>query len=82
MIWVSDVPHTWHIPTPQLAVAAQTVPHPPQLFGSVLRSTQVVVLPTPHILWVVGHTHALFTQLAPWPQLTPHPPQLVGSLDV
>jgi hypothetical protein len=80
MICVVDAPHAWHIPAPQLAVLAQTVPHPPQLFGSVFRSTHVVIVPAPHICWVVGHTHALFTQLAPAPHLRPHPPQLFASL--
>lgn len=82
MICVTDAPHAWHIPTPQLAVVAHTVPHPPQLFGSVFSSTHAVVVPVPHIPWVVGHTHALFTQLAPAPQCRPHPPQLAGSLVV
>jgi hypothetical protein len=79
MAWVLDVPHGWHTPARQLAVAAHCVPQAPQLLESVFSSTQTVVAPAPHIRWVVGHTHALFTQLAPPPQARPHPPQLCGS---
>jgi hypothetical protein len=61
-------------------VLAHIVPHAPQLFGSVFRATQVVVVPVPHICSVVGHTHALLTQLEPAPQRRPHPPQLFASL--
>jgi hypothetical protein len=81
MTWVSRPPaHGWQVPAVQLAVVAHTVPHPPQLFVSVFKSTQVVVAPVPHIRWLVGHTQALFTQLAPLLQAMPHPPQFIGSL--
>ncbi len=70
------------MPAPQLAVVAHRVPQEPQLFGSVFSSTQLVVVPTPHNVCVVGHAHALFTHAAPAPQWMPHPPQLSGSLVV
>jgi hypothetical protein len=58
-------------------------PHPPQLFGSLVRLTHVIVLPTMHML--VALTHVQMPPLVPgWHvtpagQTSPHPLQLFGS---
>src|SRR5436190_1285062 len=52
------------------------MPHAPQFWALVIRSTQALlqlVRPPPHV-------HALFTQVAPPPHCTPHVPQLELSV--
>jgi hypothetical protein len=55
-----------------------TVPQAPQLFGSVVTSTQV----SPHALVPAGHEHVFAAHSLPPVHFVPHPPQLAGSLVV
>jgi len=62
------LPHCWP--------AAQTLPQPPQLRGSVSTSTQA----SPHLLVSPPQAQLPFRQEAPLPQALPQLPQLVPSL--
>jgi hypothetical protein len=60
----------------QLSFFPQTLPHPPQLLSSELRSTQA----PPHSANPAGQTQRPATQLVPPVQATPQLPQLAESL--
>ena len=62
------MPHCWP--------AAQTLPQPPQLRGSVSTSTQA----SPHLLVSPPQAQLPFRQEAPLPQALPQLPQLAGSV--
>ena len=56
------------------------MPHPPQLFGSVLRFVQMVWPPEVQTVAPTGQAQAPETQMAPVVQVMPQPPQLLGSV--
>jgi hypothetical protein len=64
-----------HTPETHESPVAQTLPHPPQLNGSVdvLRQDPL------HKLWPCGHTHIPPVHIVPVGQGFPQPPQLLAS---
>ncbi len=65
-----------HTPPKQRAPDSHIVPHPPQLFGSVLVSEQI----GPHI--VPAHVHVPIVHNSPTPHTPPHRPQFIRSVFV
>ena len=68
-----------HCPDTHDWPVAHTRPHWPQLFGSLLVSTQPV--PPPHRIWPPGQVHTPEAQVAFAPHTRPHWPQLSGSVE-
>jgi hypothetical protein len=66
-----------HLPDVQVSDVEQVLPHAPQLFGSLVVSTQLPVHRVP-----VPHTQVLLWHVAPDGQALPHMPQLLLSLVV
>jgi hypothetical protein len=65
-----------HAPATQLSPDGHTLPHAPQLLGSLVRSTH---LPLQTVPVHVEEVHSPATQLSPAGQTVPHAPQLLGS---
>jgi hypothetical protein len=69
----------WHMPATHMS-PPQSMPHIPQLFGSVWVSTQgPMPMPPPQRVIPVPHWHMPETHV-PAPQSMPHIPQFIGSL--
>jgi hypothetical protein len=71
------------MPTMQLSGEVQVKPQEPQLFMSVIRSTQLSLQTLSPLLGQFPHTPLLQTPTSPAPfvaQVVPHAPQLFGSV--
>jgi hypothetical protein len=67
----------WHIPLLQATVPPRHAwPHPPQWFGSVIKSAQFM----PHRVAPIAQVHMPPAQVPPVPQELPHPPQWFTSV--
>jgi hypothetical protein len=69
-----------HVPGAPLALSGQTMPHPPQLFGSEFSSTQALLQSVCPDEQQLPLTQTADPPSAPGGQTLPHAPQFLGSL--